>query len=253
MEHGEKVTADDIISEVSNMLDDVDMAKGISYGAYMNGVQRSLESLSINLFMNTRTFDILVPQNTLTIPMEEDVFNIKEFYLHNGVCCQPGNDMAIVHFKRQYNNSQGGAGYSAKIKESQPYDVFYNPDYTNDIQFDDNGIFYANVENGLIMFGEKCRRYKYFRIVANTMGGKIGEKVMIPRIVREAITYMTAKQVCFKLMVRDRSKYGPIYQMIVQELEAPYTGLIDKAKISLVRMGTWKRNDWLQRNGTAKY
>jgi hypothetical protein len=254
MDFKDKVTADDIISEVTLMLNDTAMDKGISYGAYMNSVQRAVEDLHINLFMSTRTMDIEVPKDTLKIEMPDDAFNVREFYLHNGVCCQPGGDMAIVHWKRMYNNSQGGAGYTAPRKETQETDIFFNPLFSGGgPDYRSYPMYYANIENGLIMFGENCRVYKYFRIVFNTLGGKIGEAMEIPRIVRRCITLMVAKDNCMKLMTRDRMTYQVMYQAISGELDTPRTGALDKAESMLARMGTWKRNEFLLRNGTAKY
>jgi len=253
MESNEKVTAYDIVAEVSMMLNDTDFKQGLSRGYYLNAVQRSFETLNIQTFMTAVTRDIPFPEKQLTMDMPDDAFNVREMYLHNGVCCQPGSDMAIVHWKRLYNNSQGGPGYTALKKEEQANDYLYNPwGIGTDMQFDGNPLYWGNIENGLIMFSSNCRKYKYVRIVYNSMGGKIGEEINIPRIVRECITLMTAKRVCTALMARDKN-YATMYQAITGQLDAPRTGIMDEAKLTLNRMGTWKRNNYLDRSETNKY
>ena len=90
MEWSDVITADDIISEVSMMLDDTDMSRGLSRGYYMNSVQRAFEDLNLQSFMTIKTIDIELKPGRFTLDMPSDSINIREMYIHNGVCCQPG-------------------------------------------------------------------------------------------------------------------------------------------------------------------
>lgn len=254
MEWSDVITADDIISEVSMMLDDVDMSRGLSRGYYMNSVQRAFEDLNLQSFMTIKTIDIELKPGRFTLDMPKDSFNIREMYMHNGVCCQPGGEMAVVHWKRLYNNSQGGPGYTAARKDNQAQDYYFNADgFGSDIQNIGYTTYFANIENRLIMLSSPCLEYKYLRLVYNSMGGEIGEKLEIPRVVRECITLMTAKRVCMALMARDDKKYRVLYQVITNDLDSPRDGALARAKVFLVRMGTWKRNEFNLRNETAKF
>jgi ribosomal protein S16 len=64
---------------------------------------------------------------------------------------------------------------------------------------------------------------------------------------------MTAKRVCMALMARDDKKYRVLYQVITNDLDSPRDGALARAKVFLVRMGTWKRNEFNLRNETAKF
>jgi hypothetical protein len=64
---------------------------------------------------------------------------------------------------------------------------------------------------------------------------------------------MTAKRVCKALLARDEKKYRTIYQTIVGDLDDPREGALARAKVFLVRMGTWKRNEFNLNNETSKY
>jgi hypothetical protein len=254
MEWSDRITADDIISEVSMMLDDADLQRGLSRGYYMNSVQRSYEDLNLQSFMTILTKDIPLVPGRFTLDMPSDSFNIREMYLHNGVCCQPGNEMAVVHWKRLYNNSQGGAGYTALVKDNQAQDYYYNAGGQGfDIQSTGFTTYFANIENRLIMLSSPSLEFKYLRLVYNSLGGEIGSTIEIPRVVRECITLMTAKRVCKALLARDEKKYRTIYQTIVGDLDDPREGALARAKVFLVRMGTWKRNEFNLNNETSKY
>ena len=253
MDFYEKITPEIIVSGVASDLDDESFNQGVSKGKYLSNLWKSLEELSISMFMTTEAFDLDVPKN-LKLNMPENTFNVREMYLHNGVCCQPGADMAIVHYKRRMNKIQGGDGYTANRKEEMSDDPFMNLYGSNngpDFQFE--GLYYGNVENGVIFLSSNCGRYKKLRVICNTMGVEPGTEPMVPRIVRECIELMVKKKVAAALMVRNPQKYTTIYRFVLQELDDPIDGVMAKTRSVLARMGTWKRNDFLENNGPAKY
>lgn len=256
MDTSEKVSPNDILSRVLVYLDDEGYTHGITPGFYMDTVMRALESFAINSQMFVVTKDIPFPTDKLIIDLPKDCFNIRELYLHNGVCCEPGNDSVIVWWKRDYNNSQGGDGYTAMRKENQVPDPFMNPFLIQGGTNNYKNLYYANAENGLLMFGSKCNSFKYFRIVYNSMGGNIGDEPMIPRLIREAVVDKVTVDAATALCAKDKNKYVPLLQIAKNRLEGQRGGAEGSWDIALRmirKMGGWKRRTFFEINGRLKY
>jgi hypothetical protein len=178
MNSNDFVSINDILRDVTVAVDDQSYDKGLPKGYYIRQVQQAVEELAFDTYFQTITDDIEYPENNV-LEMPSNCFNIKEIYLYNGTCGDP-QESRWVYYKRHYNNSQGGDNYTAKRKESIPTDPYLNTG-------GETNLYYANIENGVIMFSSNCDAYSYVRLVYNGMGSEISEVPLIPRVFRQAV------------------------------------------------------------------
>ena len=116
MNSNDFVNIDSIIAEATSVLNDMEFSNGLSKGWYVSRVRDAMDELAYETFYQKLTKDLDVDKKRLAVEMPTDAFNIKEMYLHNGVC---DSSSKIVYWKRQYNNTGSGRGHTAKIKEGQ--------------------------------------------------------------------------------------------------------------------------------------
>ena len=145
----------------------------------------------------------------------------------------------IVHWKRLFNN-KGGKGYTAKRNDRNM--GLADPIFPTDFGCDPN-LFYANVQNGLIMFSSNSQCWNYVRLVYNGMGGTIGEEPMVPRIFRTAIVDYVA-ECAFRYLVAKEPRIYRVMQMdAFNRLYTSYTGSWEKAERRAKKADTWKKDE----------
>ena len=148
------------------------------------GFWLSEDQLDNDTFYNKMTIDKKLPQGNLSLEMPNNAFNIREIHLYNGECCGPSTSQ-VVHWKRTFNNKGGGDGYTARIKDlggKGDYDAFLPDHFNYDSTYEFSGTkYYANVQNGVIMFSTDCRAYTNVRITYNGLVGSVGSIPVIPR------------------------------------------------------------------------
>jgi len=236
----------DILSDVTQMVGDPGLDHGLSKGFYIRQISEAVEELAIDTYFQTLTTDLEFPTDSLILSLPTNCFNVKELYLYNGVCGTPANSRK-VWYKRNYNNSQGGADYTARRKESGEEDPFI-PSHA-----DNYNLYYANIENGVIMFGSSCNSYSYVRIVYSGMGADITEVPLIPRPLRQAIIDWVRERILTIFASRDRSVM-PLLNIARLDLygdgRPSNPGSWRKAERYVKKMGTWARdcyNEYQQR------
>ena len=221
-------------------------------GWYVSQIQKALEELAIDTFFNERTIDLPFDKTMLQMSLPENVFNLRELYLWNGTCCSPETSQ-IVHFKRHHNNKPGvgGTGHTARRKESQPSDPFYSPFTTGNGTYEP-GLYYANMQDGVLMFSSNCAQYDMVRMVVNSYGGNIGDAPIIPRFLREAaIDYVVEK--FMRAMYSKDPSYRVRYLDASNALNKPYDGSWAKAQYRVKSMDTWERDSMKEYFGRMNF
>lgn len=232
MNQNDFVKVEHLLSEISTLVDDMDFKKGIPKGRYISWIQKAMQKLAMDTFYQKKLIDVEMPQNC-QLELPADTFNIREVYLYNGTLCNPEKSQN-VYWKRLFNNMGKGEGYTARVKDdgSNPSDIFM----PNQSQFRHNHgnytgpKYYWNFFEGTVMFSTDCRSYQFVRIIANGMGGEIGEMPEIPRFFEEAVTdYVRVK--CFTTMLsRDPRFYSPLLNQAKNDLDNVVSGSWKEAK-----------------------
>jgi hypothetical protein len=215
---------------------------GLSKGFYLSGVQKALEELAIDTYYDLKTIDIPMDKQKLAVIMPDNLFNIRELYGFVGDCCDSKNS-TVIHWKRLYNNKGKGANHSAARKEMGNRDPFYPKDGHMP-----SDLYYANSQNGMIMFSSNCCKFDTIRIVANTMGVKVGDEPVIPRMFRQAITDYVVDKTMSVLAVRDRS-----FRTLSADAKARLSESWYKAERRAKTLDTWKKSEMREYLGRINY
>lgn len=232
MDSNDFTTPERIIAEVAMNVNDEQMRTGFSMGWYMSQVQKALTELAFETKYFKVVHDQELPSDLLQIEIPKNVFDVREIYLYNGTLCNP-NKTQVVHWKRLFNNSGNGPGYTARVKDdgSNSGDLFIpNQDNTtHNFRPYTGKKFYCNVVNGTMMFSEDCKAFPYVRIVFNGMGVEIGEKPIIPRMFERAIIDFIEERYYNAMKARDPRVYRSLWNDAYARLES-YTGSWAKAR-----------------------
>ena len=246
MEENEYLSESILLSNILAYAGDTDLKKGLTKGFYVSQLQKAIEELSIATFYDIITGDYPLNDKTLQLELPKNCFNIREIYLWNGSCCQPQYSV-IVHYKRLMNNKQtGGTQYTAlrsDINGASPSDPFYAP-YLNSQTFTKGPytLYWAGVQNGLLMFSSNSKGYKNVRIVYNGFGGEIGDPPLVPRLFRSVVEDYVVYQAFRTFMAKDRS-YRILYKDMEDKLFNERTGTWWEAKKRIAALDSWSRKD----------
>jgi len=243
MQSNDFITPKEIASDVLMFVGDTGLRYGLSLGWYVSQVQQAVERFALDMFFQVITADFSFPSQKLQDPLPKNCFNIRELYLWNGSCCTPENSV-IVHYKRLYNNKPGGTGYTANRKENdnQAIDPFYQPYLRGITTFDGQGtLYYANIQNGLIMFSSNCASYSNYRIVYNGLGGEIGDEPIIPRMLRDAVIDFVTERAMRAMMAKEPRTYRILWADAHERLYNRQTGTYWEAMRRVATLDTWMK------------
>lgn len=245
MNSNDFISVSHILSEVTSIVNDNEYKNGFSKGWYVSRIQDALQELSFDTFFDTRTLDFDFPRETLAFQLPSNLFNVKELYLFNGTCCSTPSSQR-VYWKRQYNNKGNGNGYTAKVKDGggQADIDPYIPSSHNFVNHDFGwyGVkYYANIDNGMIMFSSDCRAFTRFRIIANGMGGDIGDMPIIPRFFERAINDYVKLMYYEGMKARDPRKYRVLWSDTYQQCYDRENGSWPKARKRISSMDSWEK------------
>ena len=189
MQGNDYVSFKHIMAEVTKTVNDENFRNGFSQGWYISRIQDGLQELAFDTFFQVLTGDYDFPTETLAMEMPKNCFNIREIYLYNGGCCTPESSV-VVYWKRLYNNNGKGVNYTARVKldgQGNGLDPFQPTFLNGEIPVTRDNLYYANVQNGMIMFGSNGKAFSKVRLVYNGMGGEIGDEPIIPRFFERAL------------------------------------------------------------------
>ncbi len=226
MEANDFVSVEHVIAQVKRRVNDREGHAGFTPGWYVSRVADAIQEISIDTFWQVITRDFKFPSETFALPIPKNGFNIREIYLFNcgcGVvvsdncscdsdcacsnsaceCCTPGTS-ANVWWKVNYNNKGMGPVGTSRIRErgrgQQDAYTFPHGNMGGGINsgFSSSAAsrrtYYANVQNGMIMFGDPCSSYNKVRIVYNGMGMEIGDTPIVPRFFERYVMYYVVEE-----------------------------------------------------------
>ncbi|MGB0975820.1 MAG: hypothetical protein ACPGSG_02490 [Prolixibacteraceae bacterium] len=226
------VSVDHILAEVSTTVNDPEYNKGFSEGWYTSRIQDAMQELSFDTFWRKELLDYEIPEDC-RIKLPTNVFNLREIYLYTGEICNPLKSQ-IVYWKRLFNNSYSGQGYTAQVKDdgSNGGDI-YQPNqriYTNNHQGYYGPKYYYNIFEGVLMLSQECKGYPYIRLVFNSMGVENGNMPIIPRFFERAVVDYVKVKFYEAMKARDPRMYRPLWSDAKQDLENLTTGSWNKAR-----------------------
>jgi hypothetical protein len=228
------VSVDHLLAEITSTVNDTEFKNGFAKGWYISRIQDALQELSIDTFWLKVKHDFEIPTNC-RIPMPENVFNIREIYLYTGSLCSPQKSQ-VVYWKRLFDNSYDGTGYTAKVKDdgSNSNDLF-QPNQSYNSLNGNNGFrgvkYYYNVgEDGIIMLSRECLGYPYLRIVFNGMGVPNGDMPTVPRFFERAVVDYVEERFYNAMKSRDVRMYRPLWTDAFQKLNDLTSGSWNKAR-----------------------
>lgn len=240
------VSANHIISEVVKTVNDEKFRKGFSKGWYMSQIQDALQELAFDTFYQELTLDYEIPSN-LRLEIPKNVFNIREIYVYNGDgCCSPNNHQ-IVHWKNLFNN-KGKDGYTARVSDSSETGTNSSPFVSNyyDWETDVHGKkrkYYANIQNGTLMFSSTCGSYSKVRLICNGMGVEVGDIPIIPRFFEQAIKDWVKEKFYESMKARDPRTYRGLWADARDERTNLRTGSWKEARKRIASMDSWMKED----------
>lgn len=206
MNTGHYITPDEIIFNAAAMAGDKDF-KVMNKGFYISLIQDAFNELSISSYFAEQRADLDFPSETLTLPLPEDCFNVKNIYIFNGDLCNIQNSRK-VWWKRNYYTK--GNGFIANDKGSNNRDPYYekhsylynDKSYIRVDQKDriDEALYY-NIQMGNIMFSSSCRNAgTKVHIHYNGTGGSVIDAPIIPKMFKAAIAdYVTEAALRFRM------------------------------------------------------
>lgn len=232
MTQNDFVTVEHLLSEIVTQTNDADFKQGIPKGRYISWIQKAMQELAIDTFFQKRIIDVPLPANC-QLPMPKDTFNIREIYVYNGTLCNPAKSQ-VVHRKRLFNNMGSGEGYTARIKDdgSNANDIFLpNQALFRRNHGDYSGKkYYWGFFEGTIMLSLDCKSYEFVRIIANGMGGEIGDWPEIPRFFETAVTDFVRVKFFTAMLTRDPRSYSQPLAQAKVDLDDMVKGSWNKAR-----------------------
>jgi len=195
------VTVNQILADVLKVVKDSSF-KLNSRGWYISQIQQALEELSFDTFFDERNMAFDVPED-LRLDMPKGAFNLRDIFLFNGDVCTISNSVNVWS-KSGMINGKSGNGFVARDTGVEKNDPFYRRDdvlrannQSADAQlaFNDpqnqsrgtNGLYFASIQNGTIMFSQSCRKFQKVMVVYNGIMTDIGEAPIVPQFFRQAV------------------------------------------------------------------
>lgn len=234
-----------IIRDVIARVGDQSFNHGLSEGWYMTQVRKMLDKMAYKTSFDQQTIDIAIDKVSLQIEVPKGVWNIKEMYVWNGVNFVLGASQQLW-WKRQFNNTPGGANYTALQKDNDF--TFSGDPIVDDYTFILNGftgfvnLLWFNVENGLLMLSPGCAGWTYVRMKYGGTYGDISEVKFVPRIFWEYAEDFIAYRYHRYMSVYDRATHFPLMKEADQNMNLLQTGswwdAVERARATSDKLNT---------------
>lgn len=235
MNSADFISIDSVVSEVASIVDDMDFSKGLSKGWYISRGRDFLDEISFDTFYDEQTKDITINKETMNLKLPENCFNVRQMYLHNGNCNITSSPK--VYWKRNFNNKNSGTGHTADIKEG--YSNIGDP-FLPSAQGMSRGyhnLYYANMQNGILMLSSSCSSYDKIRIIYNATFGSITDIPIIPRFFKRAAVDYIEERVYSVLKARNPRLYRAIWSDVFTKREQS----MQKARMRASSMSTFEK------------
>lgn len=218
-------TPENILSDVLKLVGDEDYSFH-SRGYYISQIQQALEELSFDTFFFKRTAHAEIGSD-LMVSLPKDAFSVDQLYLFNGDHCNTDH-APVVYWKRNFFRD-GSATYSRNDpSKNDPFHGRMNygrnlrkPEGTHTIRHSD--LYYANIQNGFIMFSDNCSMFGKVYIVYFGVGTDIGNEPIIPGFMRQAVHDYVAKKTLQTRLAQDDHNFKK-WQIILQQVKADLMG-----------------------------
>lgn len=241
------ISVNHIMSEVANIVDDKAFRKGFSKGWYISRIQDALQELAFDSFYQEITLDYDIPKN-LRLEIPKNIFNVREVYIYNGdSCCTPSGSQ-IVHFKRTFDNKNGG--YTSRVMENGNNQSPFVPSASEGSLNHDYALgvlrapkYYGNIQNGTLMLSSNCSSYGKIRIICNGMGVEVGDVPIIPRFFERAIVDYLEERWYNSMKSRDPRLYNSLWRDSYDKLNNLRDGSWKKAIQRVSSMNSWEKED----------
>ena len=234
-------------------VNDKSLNKGLTKGWYNAQIYEAMSELSMDTYYNVCTVDVhnwFTEGQQSAVDVPDGCFSMQEVYAFNGDKFSI-EESVPVRWKRNHNNANKISGHTSILKDSgttYPYGRGYFEMLLNE----DNGVLYANVQNGQVMLSRSCQSYSHIRLVFKGISGKFGETPVIPVFFKKAVTDYTVHKALKAMAGRDPQKYRGLAEDARRELEGQgrKLGSWREAQIRASRMSPFEReslNEYFKR------
>lgn len=209
-----------VISDVLVRMNDEALRNGFTRGYYMSLIQKALKKLSMDTFYNQKTIGVPMPAD-FRWQVPDDFFNLVLLYAYNGDCCDVNAGSANIYFKRNFNNSPNGQGYTAMNKGSlqSANDPYFQLWMQEGGWSDNNNYLFANIQNGVLMLSNACSGYSNIQVTYNSLGPNIGDTPLIPSPLQSVITDLVCYDACLSYLAKyPKSQYGALFKIYDDKL-----------------------------------
>jgi len=246
------VSVNEILADVLKTVDDSSFRDN-SRGYYVSQIQQALEELSFDTYFHEQLETFEVPEN-LRLEMPKGAFNIRQIYLFNGTICNIGQNTKNVYHKRNYIT--GGSGFLARDKYRNNNDPFYQDRSfghnsraaAGDDERGINNLFFYNVQNGIIMLSESCKKFEKIAIVFNGVSTDVGDVPVVPNFLRQAVKDYTSLAALEAKMSMSKgaaefNKWQTMYALTERNMKQEFDGSWAKAERRVKALDSKERED----------
>ena len=85
----------DILSDVTELVGDRDMSRGLSKGFYVRQISEAIESLAIETYFQKLTEDLPFPKENLQLSLPANCFNVRNYANTRTVMCKAARHVPI--------------------------------------------------------------------------------------------------------------------------------------------------------------
>jgi len=250
MNTGHYVTPESLIFNAAAFAGDV-KHQYIPKGVFMAWIRDAFVELNMQSHFQEQRVNVDFDARTLTIPLPEDCFDIRNIYMFTGTECTFDNTKK-VYWKRNYYTE--GQGYVANDKWNNGRDpIFTSHNSIHETKIDEpsngtNALLFYNVQMGNLMFSSNCKSAgTRVHIHYSGTGSTVMDAPIIPIFYKNAI-----EDYIIEAGLRMRMAMDPINAKAFAYNQQIYERRLDKegmrgswhnAKMLSRTMNTAQRND----------
>lgn len=240
------IRASDVVTDITQATGD-EGCRVLARHFYLSQIQQAVTELGFDSGFDIRSWEENIP-STLKLKLPDNIVNPINIYLFNGDSCDIGAS-ARLHVKYNFKH-KGGDGFLANQRgiPNSIGDPLIQP--TLDPALNGEGLFYGNIQNGMLMFSSNCGAWQKVHVEYMGQGfDAFGDEVSIPAFARQAITdYVIHKT------ARARMRENPAYwRAVMADHQAQLSqvgGSWQTARKRAAMMSKWERADMNAYNST---
>jgi len=187
--------------------------------------------LAYDTLFSERVVQAAVPEN-LSYALPADFGGVRNLWLFSGQNCTVEN-RANIYRKRNYRTR--GNGYLANNDWYNMDDPFHEQEGASEPL----GLYWWEIQNGVLMFSSNSRDYARFHLEYNGMGMVFGEDFHVPMFMRDAVRDYATHGVLLVKYREDPKLYGPMIQLFAAQKHDSF----QKARERVVMMDQKARED----------